>query len=974
MSAQEALDAVAAANPSRLADVLIALPERERRAIATELQRRAHTPLNGRNMRDASPNEHFTSQVALFGTGISKDFEWAFPWIECFDRLVDVILARPPKVSAGIVRAILRSSRSDYWFVVRDLVRRGDIEHPNSEDYYTGLIVAVTSAGRINWHDVDPRVRAVCAHLSSDPALEEELFTAMSYESVANTVSTFQSDLWLHCLRAAVDAGLLDRQRMLNVALRGQLRDLRPSTSAFFRKTFEALSPSPDEQAARCADFVRILGASQPSEQRFAASVLVELTTRGVPVDASAVSAATSAALSGKHKGAAVAALELLSVLPLDEAARAKAAIVGLGHSHSDVQGAVLRVLETDAVLGADLREEMLLWADSVAPKHRGRFENLVGVRDFDHEVDTPDLDETSDRIAKLDSATIRSLGLMDADARVRAGRMPEPVIFEAVDAPPAAAIEPITGIDELIETLTVLLGGSGDPVDMERAIDGLARISPSAVSDVALSPVRRILDGGSAGGIWFMVGAKGHLAEAVSHWCDRSPPELPPFLKSNTKLIGRPSLTHDLRGLRAKAELPLFGAFDGSPYVAGSLGFLSARLWEAVVIGTTQSRPTLALPSTVDGRLTSADLIERLRVLDEQKAVPGRFETVQALLRVQDALPPLPRLAEVSKSIVASGLRALSGAAERIDDVGVARAAAPTSVSPSAIVTGRVPRRFRSEPDVLVVRYNVAPTHDGLRRDDLVGELVSELILTEDSQSHDWWNAYSSVVSESDQLLCEWLSLALPRHRHLVEARAAALIAEQIDANRSTSHLDVILNSAAGADRPLTWSTHFLLAAGLNTKQEAIAAAATDLFTETAQDCRLDAHLLGSLVGQLTTLGVAKPSRFSARLTSVASLSPLVAERVRVAMVSWLITTEGIHRESHAVFELLETACAKARRGIDEGAARERLTELTAGSSKRAATARRLLALDAGSEADLAIHALDQMLARAERWSDRVG
>ncbi len=106
------------------------------------------------------------------------------------------------------------------------------------------------------------------------------------------------------------------------------------------------------------------------------------------------------------------------------------------------------------------------------------------------------------------------------------------------------------------------------------------------------------------------------------------------PFLQPARRWIGVPPVSHVL-ATPERGKPVVFPTFDGSEWAAGLNGFLSTRLWEAVTIGLTAPRPTLSLPSTEDGVIAPETLRSRLAELARTGAVPGRFELVQAILRV---------------------------------------------------------------------------------------------------------------------------------------------------------------------------------------------------------------------------------------------------------------------------------------------------------------------------------------------------
>jgi hypothetical protein len=208
-----------------LATLLIATPEAGRRARATELQGRIDAVLRATEWSQQTAAHHHTAQIAWFGTGSARELRWSsyrFGGFGPHPRLADLLAARPRNVMPGIVRSLLVHDAHVYWPVVRRLVEDGRFPHPEAAEYLVGM---VQNLGAMSWgrsHEIT--LAGALLERFADPRIVEELWEAFELEVVVDQIAVTG---WQEGLVAAVQRGLIDRDRMLDVAVQGQLRDLR---------------------------------------------------------------------------------------------------------------------------------------------------------------------------------------------------------------------------------------------------------------------------------------------------------------------------------------------------------------------------------------------------------------------------------------------------------------------------------------------------------------------------------------------------------------------------------------------------------------------------------------------------------------------------------------------------------------------------------------------------------------------------
>ena len=660
MSVRAAKRAAKRRQPDVLADVLIALTEKERRSLyedLMELTRAAPHP----QPRDPDTDRCFF--IALWGTGTSRDVRNAIAsWRFTPDpRVAEVVAVRPRKTIDALANGALKDDWArGPWFVLRDLIRTGVVDHPQSDAYYAALVRAMplrslaVATGKV---PEDQLSSAIVAELRADPELPGELLRALEIEEAVNTLTgLYLADPWLLTFERLIAEGIYERDAVLDLALEGQLRDLRKSAATFFRKLFDRLEPRPAELAARSDTLIRILASSNPAEQAAAAKALIAIAGSGSSLDLGAIGSAVITPLTGTQKAAAMAALRLLGscAMPIDQ--QAAAAVHGLGHPHADVQERSLRLIEQcgDAV-PQDVRAEAMVWLDVVTPALRDRLVEVAGVESISAEAGSR-LADLGERRGAGDSLPGTNAG--ELWAAIDRGEMPGPLRFDPFERPPAGdPVAPIEDPGDLVASITALLGGAGGPVDLERVIDAFARIGPASVDHTIRSPIRAAAENTENPSVlshWHGWGVKGHLAVAAMCWtAERPPPPLPYLVPARTRLLRRSpaQLSHDVVRPQPDAARQWWAAaFDGSSYTAGLAGFVAARLWEAVTAGVTRPRPTLALPTTSDGWLSAEELRRRLAANRSHGVVPSRFDAVQALLRLH------PAHGEVSPAIFHDG------------------------------------------------------------------------------------------------------------------------------------------------------------------------------------------------------------------------------------------------------------------------------------------------------------------------------
>ena len=981
---EAAVRAIDEADPAALVAALATMSDRERRSLNTPLRehlRRRHRLDPA--IRDWPEHLRTVDLVLEFGTCEVRNVGWGW-WrlsrdpltrAQQLEHATDVIASRPSSVHRTLARAVCSADggQAQAWPVLRALQDRGVLAaEVDDDDWAVGVVRGVgnvlTADPDGDWRNppADMLVRA----LSDDPAIRPHVLHALGHGPALDAMQ----DTWAVWVATAVEARALPRATVLTTVFRAQDGDVRPTTAQLLCRVLDALAPDRDELSRHEPELVRILADGHPTAQRHAAAHLRDLARLDRLIDPAAVAHATVGPLTGPQKAAAVTALRLLDALDADGHQIALAATAGFSHAHEDVQARALDLVErlVGAAPPPEIRDEALLHLEVVAPAHRGRVADLAGVGDLDGpapSVTVPDLAGLTTSVATLPPDLTRLLDLHGVLTAAEGDRPPAPARFPPAAVPPRAEVTPVTDVLELGELLGFLLGGSATPVDLERAIDGLARhdarAAPATVTSTVLRLCRAALQEGGGGMIGFLV------AQAAQAWASQTRPGRLEYLSAVTvpralgRLRGRRSgvgrLLHDVV-IPPPATHDHYARPDGGASVAGLVGVVQARLFEAVTITQSTPRPTLALPTDTTGWIDTATFAERVRQLDAADQRPGRFEAVAALLRLRNpralrgALPTGGATRAIAAAIDGDTRAdpALNRALDRTTELGNLRLAAPE----------RRPGLVRTTP------WFEADEVPVWRRDDPLGQLLHEITEQESRHAASWWDTSRNVMPEADRLAVGWAPHAVPAHAHLLAATATRLVLVDPDADRSSSAIDELLAHAADPDVALEHPWHVLLAVTLGAGNRVAGIAAADVVAAAAEDGRLDPAELGGRLAWLHAASVGKSNRVADRLRPIAEASPVVAAAVRRALQAWVAAVTGLPRDLHHLLGLLEATCAACGAGVDDPAARAVLEAASTGGSKRATAARRLLALPSVPPSFEPATTAAAHVGRAERWA----
>ncbi|MEO1112662.1 MAG: DUF6493 family protein [Pseudomonadota bacterium] len=379
---------------------------------------------------------------------------------------------------------------------------------------------------------------------------------------------------WSDRLIGYAEAGKLDRQRLLDASLDALERDFGQYRAGWYSRFHTALAPTKEEISARAGRYLGLLSSSVPPTVSFALK-FVQAADKSDLLDPGKLLSSLEPALQARSKGTVLAALKLVErAAARDKKIRseaAKAVTLALVSEDAGVQKAALDVIEklSDDDEG---KVHVLLadYVDLVAPSLRSRIAGMAG-----------------------------------RAVQQCAGESTDPV--EPVQA---VVISPPEGADEALALYLSVLEAPRDPIDVERAIDGMSRFGAALrENETLLSPLKK-----RARQVWARpggVGVRAALALTGRALCEGLP-------------IG--SLTGEEGG--RETDVLVDETRMQSLHLARNSDML-----DRILAGV--SLPLLSLPGDSSGAITATVLCERLQIYSTAGVLPGTADLSLALMRL---------------------------------------------------------------------------------------------------------------------------------------------------------------------------------------------------------------------------------------------------------------------------------------------------------------------------------------------------
>ena len=811
---------------------------------------------------------------------IANELRWMELDAAAVPAAVQVLRDRQPSWLPELPAALNASAGPWHWRFVRALVREGLVERPESPEYATGMVSGLLLSHR--GHGGDDHQSTIAA-LRADPGLlEHEVWRMLATEGAGKrlarsdnwiglehtwrpdprqvTVTEHPERTWQYALIELSAEGMLDRARLLDQTLAAFLRDWAASDLSWFVGLHDALSPTLDEVAVRQDTYARLLGVEPGPPVSLAQRQFAKL-IKANQLDAATFLAASRAPLLRADKGPVVTHLKLLKeVASLDVAAKQEVAalvVLALEHERVDVRERASALI-ADLVPDRTVREELVA-SDGSRPE-------------------------------PLPSVAAHG-GPAAGDQQATVG-LPAPL-----------DVRPVADANELADVFRALIEEADDPIDVERALEGVARLArerPTYGGEVLTRRAKELLSQYILGP-WSGEELRADLCALVLVWLGGASPG---------------------RGHRGRYLGSYYKRFsrDQKPLPDWSLGSLvSLRTHEVARVVAAGGGRMIALPSTTDGAISPHILSDRLREIP-RTSKPLPLDVGFAALRV-----PPARYAEV---------------------------VVPTAHRTGRLLQQQLERLQRYAPSwVRVIKSDTYyPTTS-----DRYGRAVSWLDRTSVKGATD--DAVAAVLDRTDpmtrlsleaedgeymprfeQVAGLW-PLFLPHHPDLLAAHAHARLNRGLTKNRAASEpLLAALGQSVCRTGPPTCSA---LVLGLAAKNASERTAAVDALADLARRGWLDGTELGAQAGQLMTQEFAVGPRVAQGLSDVTRADPAAASAVLDALIAIMPTLPG-RRDAHQFVELTAELATGQQREIALPEEFERLAKGRA-SSVLAAACRRV-------------------------------
>jgi hypothetical protein len=978
---------IEAGNGRACADLLLGLGEKTRRTLARVAAERLW---DARRPAPGVPEEQRArrldaAKLAALGTFTEPELrEFVSAYVPSTSDLAgtacDIVAKRWAEGSlarARIATAIYEAA--GHWEVACLLESRGIAPSPGPESRLLSFIWGAT-AGGASPADVlraRPDLRAYVWLFFGSPGAAEALLSHDAGRADRKYVDG---------LRVLANEGLLERAKLLDGALAGLA--MEGAGAPWFRTLHDGLAPDVNEQRVRVHAYLGLLARKGATAIDAGHAAVARVLEAGA-VAPERMASGIEEALVRSTKGEARRLVRLLSGVAGRSSDAGGIALLAAGtlrRDGADDQAMALDVIERHARPGEPgMAERLREYLPYVAPSNRTRLLALLGV-DSSAVVsrDPTEEEPLRARAARIAPAWRSLAGVDSALEALDAGKVPHaPLALDPLGIPRLhKPVRPITGLHELIDEGLAAIEGGKTPDDLERILDGIARLCRLRPDDfeARAAPLRfrcvQRLEEAEKGGTIYpplraFVGQRSllDLTALILAWLEGSGDR--PSNWNGPRHISRWLPTVDREEARKQA------AAMASAGIASVTFFHSARLvCLAMRAHEGKAARLLSTPTHEGGFIDPLVLVERLKA---RAVETDRMDAIVALLRLA---PEHRRGAlEAAGPLVGELGAALRHALGGVETVGpdvalwyaAARARSPLEDDPA--VDARHPD---GGPDAArAARYTIDATLlPNLERGGfsaMVHGYKRALAVVPPCPDVVFPDRFPTVwhLQRSAGLPDRWETSLWPLGAPAVLAREASHLAVHIESQGAFWKGD--WEALFDADAPLGVSGTFLIALGIAARHPSHAKVAEDALVAAIEDGRLDPVLLGTAMGAILRWGAITMTRWIRALREVASVSALHLHCLQAAVASALGQGSPHPSAARPLVELLVEWVAESGEPIGDLGCRSWLSGVE-GKGRAANTARRLLAPAQREPTQhrraAALRVLASRVERAERWA----
>lgn len=948
--------------------------------------------------------------------------------------IVKLLTDRRPDWAGSWVELQLEGRESEWerilnWQHIRELVKAGVIERPDSDGYVR--VMAGFSGPKIET-------------LVDDDVLEQDVWRLFEVDTnafefvpepgkvdrdrwrtgeLASAPGPYHEVYygWPRKLYEWAHQGRIDRGQLIDATLRAFWYDFRTTARTGLLRFLEILELSEEEIASREATFRELLRSEHGPVVGMAVRNLVKL-HRARELDAVEFLAAVPAVFNVSVKSHAARALSLIDRVVKKNPARIGAAVnavaAALNHESIDVQEQAVALLASwkDAQASIDL-SDVLESATMLAPSHRRTLQSLLGSAkgpevEPQKEGQSADRGVTTEfesrkaaitrRLASLPHWIREVCGLCDLEDKMNQARLPS-VFDPAPTACPVLSgvdrIEPIRDVDELIDVVACVLSSTAEPEDEERVVDGIVRLGHLSTDnfEAKTEGLRDLIAVQFRGMYWlknsvFLPVFARRLI--IGQWLGVA--EVAQFVESLKEIsIDSPFACI----LQLVPGLDITSLFDRAAAAAeeriSPLEWKWVELYERLERG--EYGPVLSTPTHKGGWIDPRVFVARIREVQQQGLPIGKRDFIGGLLRLapdfrEVALESAHYVRDPYNRIVRYALGGSEVPSRR--DIALADEwlAAGRARSPCGFLRElNVLKLSPEEPDGITparysVNYNTNQTELRYSRWDLASR--RQLIqLTPDKLGKDCalWRPTVALAARvlgndatafyDDTRQQQIASLAPLNVESTLALAARDLIAGMDEPGSAFLPVNGLMESLLHVDRGWSEMARRVLWLGTISRDGAARGLAVDALIDGIVDGRADVDRLSETLIEISAAGLVKWNRLADSLRQVGRTSVLaeriVAEIIDQLMASWASLPRNAHYVLSLQAELLanlgHAPCDKTRQVLGT----------VKGSSKTAKLAKRLLEMRADGSSS-AMHqtildAAEGRLARAERIARHV-
>lgn len=889
---------------------------------------------------------------------------------------------RPPWIDDWVTALLARDFFSFDWDTLWRMIKEGICQKLESQAYYNQMVQGVLRYDRPN------REIPLSDYLVSEPLLLEDVWalfefdtTAFSYDWDLPADANVRAQSWGTAVIDLAERGVLDRRRLLEATLSAQTKDLNQQTISGMAKLHEHLAPTPDELADLQGAYMDLLFASLTRVVSFGMNMIKKIDQAGRLDDAAYVAQAGRIFLV-PTKGPAKTATALLKKIAArspDLAPQVAGALVeGLQHPAADVQTKVLELLtelreHLDAATAAQIAERL----DELPATIRADAAKLAEASGAEVETATPaavasDLDEQrseyTQRAAALDARWRELAGVDAALQAIEESSFAPPLVFDPMQVPLLSgleSVEPLGTVEELLEALAHAIEDVPSATEVERILAAMVSLvdqKPEDFDRQAAPLAARIASAeGSSGpkGLGTGVVDPTELAKLVRVW-----------------LTGQESIRRNRADDINSKDVR---------------GFIDSRMSEILArIRNREAGPLLATPTHELGWIDPVVIVERWKDLEQRGIEPGRFELMQALLRLapdgrgaaleqagelqhplaralrwalgSSAGPEKSDMLDANIWLAAGRARSPRGALPELAQLGLEQAG-PDGVEPAIYQWKAEHAKARWLGGLAWESSPKVPASVQPGRPTILLHVRSSI-----------WRDYEM----QDAWFFEWLTMIWPANIDAFLACGASRLTQRLDSTSSSwepGHQ--FLPPLFPIDRPWSEVAGLVALLGVAGRDQDVKGLAVDALVEAISDGRAHPQSLGVILTRLNSPNLLKLNRLCENMAEIARVSPLHAWSVLGMLEHLLLAYDELPRDAHFLLALLQQLYAELELPPAEAAV-EKLGAIR-GSSKTAKLAQALVKFAGeakGSEAnslacqEARLLMLAGRLERAERWA----